>query len=67
MNLSVFSAEIFFGNYRFIEISVSADIFLSGYCLSVIAIRLFVIDISVIAIRFSVIVPTTGSYPPTMT
>ena len=60
MNLSVFPSDNFFRNYRFIEISVIADIFLSGYRLSVIAIRLFVINLSLIAIRFSVIVPTTG-------
>ena len=48
MNLSVFPSDNFFRNYCFIEISVIADIFLSGYRLSV------------IAIRFSVIVPTTG-------
>ena len=62
MNLSVFPSDTFFRNYRFIEISVIADIFLSCYRLSVIAIRLFVSDLSVIAIRFSVIVPTTDYY-----
>ena len=59
LNLSVFPSDIFSRNYRFIEISVIADVFLSCYRLLVIAIRLFVIDICVIAISFSVIEPTT--------
>ena len=62
MNLLVFPSDTFFRNYRFIELSVITCIFLSGYRLSVIAIRLFVIDLSIIAIRISVIVPTTGPY-----
>ena len=55
-----FPLRYFFPQLSFIKISVIADIFLSGYRLSVLAIRLFVIDLSVIEIRFSVIVPTIG-------
>ena len=46
-----------------IEISGIEDVFLSGYHLSVIAIHLFVVDLSVIVIR-SVIVPNTAHDRP---